>query len=161
MIETLAGALLGGVFRVVPEVLKWLDRKDERKHELSMQDKAIEFQRVKGDQRMDEIVAQGQQDWNVGALNALQASIEAQAKPSGVRWIDGFNALIRPLMALQWVIVLYPAVLIASYVLAVDAGVAPLAALVQVFGPEEKAFTAAIANFWILNRVFAHVNTGR
>lgn len=161
MIETLAGALLGGIFRIVPEVLKWLDRNAERKHELLMQDRAIEFQRVKGDQRMDEIIGQGQQDWNVGALDALKTAIESQSKPSGVRWIDGFNALIRPLMALQWVIILYPAVLVASFILAVQSGVPALSALIGVFGAEEKAFTAAIANFWILNRVFAHVQTGR
>ena len=32
MIETLLGGLLGGAFRLAPEVLKWLDRKGERSH---------------------------------------------------------------------------------------------------------------------------------
>ena len=41
MIETLLGGLLGGAFRLAPELLKWLDRKRERGHELSMQDKAL------------------------------------------------------------------------------------------------------------------------
>ena len=36
MIETLLGGLLGGAFRLAPEVLKWLDRKGERGHELAM-----------------------------------------------------------------------------------------------------------------------------
>ena len=39
MIETLLGGLLGGAFRLAPEILKWLDRNGERSHELSMQDK--------------------------------------------------------------------------------------------------------------------------
>lgn len=34
MIETLLGTLLGGIFRIAPEVLKWPYRKDERKHEV-------------------------------------------------------------------------------------------------------------------------------
>ncbi len=38
MIETLLGGLLGGAFRLAPEILKWLDRKGERGHELAMQD---------------------------------------------------------------------------------------------------------------------------
>lgn len=29
MIETLLGGLLGGAFRLAPEILKWLDRKGE------------------------------------------------------------------------------------------------------------------------------------
>jgi hypothetical protein len=39
MIEALLGGLLGGAFRLAPELLKWLDRKGERGHELAMQDK--------------------------------------------------------------------------------------------------------------------------
>jgi len=57
MIETLLGGLLGGVFRLAPEILKWLDRKGERGHELAMQDKALEFEKLRGAQRMAEIGA--------------------------------------------------------------------------------------------------------
>lgn len=155
MFETLLGGFLGGVFRIVPEVLKWMDRKDERKHELAMQDKTLEFQRLKGDQRIEEIGAQGQADWNIGALEALKTAISGQDAPSGVKWVDGFNKLIRPLMAFQWVICLYPAVIVAGFILSVQAGTPALDAMVKAFGPEEKAFTSAIANFWILNRVFS------
>jgi len=35
MIETLLGGLLGGAFRLTPEILKWIDRKGERIHELA------------------------------------------------------------------------------------------------------------------------------
>ena len=57
MIETLLGGLLGGAFRLAPEILKWLDRKGERSHELAMQDKALEFEKLRGTQRMAEIDA--------------------------------------------------------------------------------------------------------
>ena len=57
MIETLLGGLLGGAFRLAPEILKWLDRKGERGHELAMQDKALEFEKLRGAQRMSEIGA--------------------------------------------------------------------------------------------------------
>ena len=59
MIETLLGGLLGGAFRLAPEILKWLDRKGERGHELAMQDKALEFEKLRGAQRMSEIGAGG------------------------------------------------------------------------------------------------------
>lgn len=157
MVETLLGGILGGVFRVIPEVLKWFDRKDERKHEIAMTDKQIEFEQVRGAQKMAEIEGKAQADWNTGALDALKTAISGQEAPSGVKWIDGFNKLIRPLMAFQWVICLYPAVILAGFILAVQTGTPPLDALVKSFGPDEKAFTSAIANFWILNRVFTQV----
>ena len=71
MIETLLGGLMGGAFRLAPELLKWLDRKGERGHELAMQDKALEFEKLRGAQRMDEIGAQAQSAWQAGALEAL------------------------------------------------------------------------------------------
>jgi hypothetical protein len=55
MIETLLGGLLGGAFRLAPEVLKWLDRRGERGHELAMQDKALEFEKLRGAQRMADL----------------------------------------------------------------------------------------------------------
>ena len=154
MIETLLGGALGGLFRLAPEVLKWVDRKNERAHELSMQDKQLEFQKLTGQQRMEEIHAQEDSAWASGALDALKAGIEAQGKPSGVKWVDALNSLIRPVIALQWVILLYPSVLIASFVLSVMAGVPALVALVKVFGPDEKAICASILNFFFVGRVF-------
>jgi hypothetical protein len=150
MIETLLGGLLGGIFRIIPEVLKWLDRKDERKHEIELLDKQVWFEQVKGAQKIAEIAGQEQADWNKGTMDALKESISGQFKLSGVKWIDGFTTLMRPLITFQWVICLYPAVLVAGFVLAVQAGTPPLEALIAVFG---------ILNFWFLSRVFDRVKS--
>jgi len=157
MTATLIGGLLGGIFRLLPEILKYLDARNERKHELAMQDKAIEFQRLKGDQRMEEISAQGQQDWNVGALETLRTALQGQDTPSGVKWIDGLSKLMRPLITIQWVVFLYPAVIVCGFIVLVQSGVSVLQALPAVFGPEEKALVAGILNFWFLGRVFDRV----
>lgn len=154
MIETMVGGLLGGLFRCVPEFLKWLDRKDERKHELAMQDKQLEFQKLSGSQKIEEKGLENQGEWNKGYLDALKEAITAQGQKTGSKLIDGFNALMRPLIACQWVLLLYPAALIASFILAVDHGTAPLEALKNTFGPDEKAIASGIINFFFLNRVF-------
>jgi len=56
--------LLGGAFRLAPEILKWLDRQGERSHELAMQDKALEFEMLRGAQRMSEFSATADAAWN-------------------------------------------------------------------------------------------------
>jgi hypothetical protein len=157
MWETLAGSLLGGIFRCIPEIMKFFDAKNERKHELNMQDKAIEFQKLKGNQRIDEIVETGQQTWNAGAIDTLKSAIESQFRPSGVKWVDALSTLMRPLITLQWVVILYPAVIIAGFFIAINQGTGALDALVKVFGSEEKALVGAILNFWFLGRVFDKV----
>ena len=82
MIETLLGGLLGGAFRLAPEMLKWLDRKGERSHELAMQDKALEFEKLRGAQRMSEIGATADAAWNTGAIDALREAVAAQPMAS-------------------------------------------------------------------------------
>jgi hypothetical protein len=157
MIETLLGGLLGGIFRIIPEVLKFFDAKNERAHEVTMTDKQIEMEQVKGAQRSAEITAQEQAVWNTGAIDTLKASIETQFRPSGVKWVDALSTLIRPAITIQWVILLYPAVIIAGFFIAIQHETPALEALIKVFGPDEKALVAAILNFWFVGRVFDRV----
>lgn len=152
MIETLLGTLFGGLFRLAPEVLKWLDRKDERKHELSMFDKQLEADKLKGDQAQR--LADTQADASIGAaeVQAIIEATKAQAVQTGIKWVDAFNAIIRPLLALQWLIVLWPAVVVAGFSLAVQTGADPLVALKAAFGVDEKAMAASVASFWLVDR---------
>ena len=150
---TIISGVFGGVLRLAPELFKFLDAKNERKHELDMQDKALEFQKLKGDQRVEEITTQGQADWNTGALDALKAAIQDQGTPSGIKWIDGFSKLIRPLITLQWVVLLYPSVIIATFIVAIQSGVPVLDAMNKAFGPEEKALVSFVVDFWFVGRV--------
>jgi len=155
MIETIFGGLVGGAFRLAPEVLKWLDRKGERKHELAMQDKQLEFQRLTGAQKIEEAQIQ----YDTTALDTLKEAVKGQETPSGIKWVDALSKLMRPLITFQWVIVLYPLVILSGFLLAVEAGVPPLEALQGVFGEPEKALVGAITNFWFLDRILARARS--
>lgn len=152
MIETLIGTLFGGAFRLAPELLKWLDRKDERKHELAMFDKQLEADKLKA--QSAETLARIEADRGIGVeeIRALVEGAKAQAVMTGVKWVDAMNQLVRPTLAFQWLIVLWPAVTVAGFLLAVNAGTNPLEALRAAFGAEEKAMAASIASYWLLDR---------
>lgn len=152
MIETLLGTLFGGVFRMAPEILKWLDRKDERAHELAMFDKQLDADKLKGDQQLAQINAQADAAIGAAEVQAIIEATKAQAVRTGIKWVDAFNAVIRPLLALQWLIVLWPAVIVAGFTLAVSSGADPLVALKAAFGVDEKAMAASVASFWLVDR---------
>ena len=137
--ETLIGGALGAIARFAPEVLNFFDRKDRRRHELAI----LNSQQAAADR--------------VAAVGALTAAITAQAQPSGVKWVDAMSQLIRPLITLQWVIVLYPSALALQWIAIFQQDGGSLAAAVtataQVFGTEEKALCSFIVNFWFLGRV--------
>ena len=156
MIETLLGGLLGGVFRLAPEVLKWFDRKSERGHELAMQDKALEFERVRGAQKMSEIGAAADAAWNTGAIEALRDAIRTQGEKSGVRWADALSVSVRPVIT-YWFMALYCAAKTAAFVGAMTAGAGWSAAVLQAWTEADQALWAGVLNFWFLGRVFDRV----
>ena len=51
----LFGTIFGGLFRLAPEVLKFLDRKNERQHELSMFNRQCELEQIRGEMKLAEI----------------------------------------------------------------------------------------------------------
>ena len=158
MIETLLGGLLGGVFRLAPEVLRWFDRKAERDHELAMQDKALEFEKLRGAQRMAEIGAAADAAWNTGAIDALKEAVAAQGHQSGVRWADALSASVRPVIT-YWFMGLYCAAKTAAFAAAVSAGAGWGEATLHAWTEADQALWAGVLNFWFLGRVFDRVRS--
>ena len=158
MIETLLGGLLGGVFRLAPEVLKWFDRKAERGHELAMQDKALDFEKLRGAQRMAEIGAEADAAWNTGAIDALKEAVAAQGHQSGVRWADALSASVRPVIT-YWFMGLYCATKTAAFAAALTAGAGWGEAILHAWTEADQALWAGVLNFWFLGRVFDRVRS--
>jgi hypothetical protein len=158
MIETILGGLLGGAFRLAPEILKWLDRKGERSHELSMQDKAIEFEKIRGAQRMNEISASADAAWNSGAIEALKEALAAQGHPSGVKWVDALSSSVRPIIT-YWLMSLYCAAKTVAFTAALSAGAGWGAAVLAAWSEADQALWAGVLNFWFLGRVFDRVRS--
>lgn len=152
MIETLLGTLFGGAFRLAPEVLKWMDRKNERAHEALMADKsaALEQAKAASAQRLAETNAAA--TISAEEIHALIEATKAQAQMTGIKLVDALNSLVRPVLAFQWLIVLWPAVVVAGIVLAVQAGTDPITAIKAAWGVEEKAMASSIASFWLVDR---------
>ena len=142
MIETLLGGLLGGAFRLAPEILKWLDRKGERGHELAMQDKALEFEKLRGAQRMSEIGAGADAAWNVGAIETLREAVRTQGEKTGVRWADALSISVRPVIT-YWFMALYCAAKTAAFAAAVTAGAGWGTAILHAWTEADQALWAA------------------
>lgn len=158
MIETILGGLLGGAFRLAPEILKWMDRNGERSHELSMQDKAIEFEKIRGAQRMSEIGASADAAWNAGAIDAFKEAIASQGRPTGVPWADALSSSVRPIIT-YWLMALYCAAKAVAFVAALNAGAGWGAAVLAAWSDADQALWAGVLNFWFLGRVFDRVRS--
>lgn len=156
MLETLIGSLLGGVFRLAPEVIKWSDRKNERTHELAMFDKQLELDKLRSQSEIDQLNAQSAASMGLAEVQAMTEAIKAQATMTGNAFVDGLNSLVRPLITYWWVIVLYTGFLVAKFALAVQMGDGYIQAAMTVWGQDEKAIVASIISFWFVDRSLRH-----
>lgn len=151
MLETLLGSLLGGVFRVVPEVMKLWDAKNEREHELKMLGKEMEFAQIKGEISMRE-----QQNVLMGTeLSAMTEAIKEQgqtARAAG-KFVAAFSAIIRPGVT-TWFVVLYSLVKIATMVMAFEDNANWKEVLINSWSEDDMAMLMMILTFWFTGRVW-------
>lgn len=152
MVEALFGTLLGGLFRLAPEILKWLDKKDERKHELSMLEYQLKADELRGKIAIDTINAQTEALIGVSEMNAIIEATKAQAVQTGIKFVDAINALMRPLITFWWVLVLYTASMGVQYYMLLKNEFSAGAAVLMVFGTDEKSIAASIISFWFVDR---------
>lgn len=102
MIDILGGGLLGsifgGLFRLAPEVLKFMDRKNERLHELKMFEQQCQLETLRGAQKLQEIGARYDMAVDVGVLDAFKSAMDQQTemvKAAG-GWVAEAQVLAHP-----------------------------------------------------------------
>lgn len=151
MIETLLGSLLGGVFRIFPEIMKLWDAKDIRKHELAMLEKEMEFAKVKGEIAMRQVDAA----MNVAELDAMSVALKEQgetARAAG-KFVSGLSALVRPLVT-YWFVVLYSLVKIATMLVAYQSGADWKDVLITSWSQDDMSMLGLLLTFWFTGRIW-------
>ena len=145
------GALLGGVFRMAPEILKWMDKKNEREHELSMFKEQSALEKLKGDIKLTEIGAQRNADVDSKVLDSLKASIDQQTelvKVAGAGWIASLSASVRPVIT-YFILVLWA--LIHLFLVVKTNGTA-VESFKLMMSADFVALVSGTINYWFLDR---------
>lgn len=90
------GSVLGGLFRLAPEILKQFDRVNERGHELKMFTVQTDLERQRGTQRLEEKYV----DYSTEQLAAIQEAFREQSQTASrsYMWVSALSALVRPLV---------------------------------------------------------------
>lgn len=149
--EALLGLLGGGVARLLPEVFKFLDRGNERKHEKEMFSLNLEADKLKSQNELAVISAQSEAALGGKDLEALIAGVQAQAQPTGVAWVDAINSLVRPLIT-YWFLAIFSTVKVSAVILLVKGGVPFSEAVPVMWGPEDSAIFSSIISYWFMDR---------
>lgn len=150
----LFGLVFGGVSRLAQHWMELRDKDKERAHEAVMYDKQIELadKRHVHDvelRQMDAAAADAQAEWA-----ALQAAVEAQAREATAAggWVLKLSAAIRPLLTIYHAILFYSLAKVAMFVVALDGGMQPADAMLQIYGEWDRALCGSMVGFWFQDR---------
>ena len=145
----LLGSIFGGLFRLAPEVLKWLDKKNERQHELNMFTLQTDLEKMRGTFRMEEkYVEHGEQQ-----LQAIQAAFQSQAQEAAAsyKWVAALSALVRP--SITYVLFgLYCSVKVGAFLYAMQGGSDWKVVLASTWDADDFSMLNMILTFWFVGR---------
>jgi len=161
MLDILSGGILGsvfgGLFRLAPEVLKWLDKKNERSHELNMFQFQCQLEAQRGQQRLSEIGAQREAAIDVGVMDAFQSAIEQQTemvKAAGGGWVAALSASVRPVVT-YWILILWSFVHIWLAYNSWINGMPPVEVFKVMMSADFAALVSGTLNYWFLDRTLS------
>ena len=145
----LLGSILGGIFRLAPEVLKFFTRKEDNKHELEMFRLQTDLEKIKGDYRVEEKYV----DFSVAQMQAVQAANEADGKAaaSSYKWVSALSVLVRPLITYA-LFGLYTAVKITFIAYAYSTGADWVDVMKQNWTVDDFALLNMILTYWFIGR---------
>lgn len=153
MLEMLSGGLLGsifgGIFRLAPEILKWMDKKDERAHELKMFTLQTDLEKMRGQFRMEEKYA----DHSVAQLEAIQEAFKEQSTTAqaSYKWVAALSALVRP--GITYVLFgLYVAMKITAIVYGMHSEASWVAVMRESWTADDFGMLNMILTFWFVGR---------
>lgn len=150
------GSLFGGLFRLAPELFKFLDRKNEREHELAMFDKQCDMEKARGEIKLMEIGAQRDMAIDAGVMDAFNAAINQQTemvKAAG-GWVAALSASVRPIVT-YWILAVWSFIHIWLAWNSWNTGMPPEMVFKTMMTADFSALVAGTINYWFLDRTLA------
>ena len=145
----LLGSIFGGLFRLAPEILKFMDKKNERQHELNMFQLQTDLEKMRGQFKMEEKYV----DHSIAQLDTIKAAFEEQAETAkSAGWfVAAISALVRP--GITWLLFfMYAAVKVAAIYLAFESQASWQDVLNQSWDSDDFGLFTMCVSFWFVGR---------
>jgi uncharacterized membrane protein len=155
----LLGLLGGVVTRLITWGAEYFTTKQTNAHELALVEKQIALANVQHAQKLEEISVQT--DSTIDLEWAKTLSVALTPPTTGVGFIDGLNALVRPILTFWWALVLY-SVSKGFLIYAAIAEHLPAKVLATVVTTEfDVAVIGSILGFWFTDRQLRKFTNGK
>lgn len=163
-IMALLGGLGGAAARILPELISAWTHRNDPAHDLELAKLDLEKTKAELQSKVDLAAQRAQftdaQAQAVATIAKSQASViaqQAQAHLSGIKWIDGTNLLVRPVVTM-WLLALYTLYKAVTVWAAVQqhATLDDLAGVI--WTPDDVAIFAGAVTFWFVDQSIDHMH---
>lgn len=155
--------VLGGLFRLAPEVFKLFDAANARKHEREMLDLQIKADQLRAQAEVQKAEVQGEIQQQLSEIQAMIEALRLQGtavvQRTGVKWLDGLiavlelaNISVRPVLTYWYCVAAYGAYKVASYYMILSTGASWMNAVTTLWTPQDQAVMFSIIGFWFVDR---------
>ncbi len=145
----LLGSLFGGLFRLAPEILKFLDKKNERSHELNMFQLQTDLEKMRGQFMMEEKYV----EHSVAQLDTIKEAFKEQSETAkNAGWfVSAISALVRP--GITWALFfMYAAVKVAALYMAFLTNAPWHEVIQQTWDADDFGLFTMCISFWFVGR---------
>ncbi len=154
---------LGGLFRIVPELFKLIDREKERQHERQMVDLQLKLDEKRAELELKQITVTSENEQQLAELKALIEATKATSGklkgPTGIWLVDtliGFaeaaNAFVRPILTYWYCVLAYGAYKGALLYITLASGSTVDNAILSVWTETDYKIMISIIGFWFVDR---------
>lgn len=162
MFETIS-FIVGGAFRLAPELFKLFDAANQRKHEREMLELQIKADELRAQAEVQKAEVQGEIQQQLAEIQAMIEALKAQGSATvqrtGIKWLDGFVALleaanisVRPVLTYWYCVAAYGAYKVASYYMILSTGASWANAVTVLWTPQDQSVMFSIIGFWFVDR---------
>lgn len=148
MAVTLIAGLMGFASSCVPELLTMWNEKHDRRHELAILDRQLLQQKHQREISLEAIHVESD-------LRESQALLKHDGLASGVRWIDGLRASVRPMITYAFFCLFALVKSCSLYVLMTHESLTFYEALPEIWDIETHALFSATLAYWFGSRNIA------
>lgn len=147
---TLFASIAGFITSIIPELLKFLRDKYDKKHELEIMDRQIKCGTNFSKPTIDEIYI---------AKDIAETASLYNTYKVGISWVDALNGSVRPVLAYSF-FALYSAMKAIQYS-AINASAIAIEYMDILWNVDDQAIFAGIISFYFGQRTFSKINNKR
>lgn len=157
------GLVFGGLLRFAPEILKYLNGKQDRAHEQVMLTLQIQADTARAQLAIQSAEKQGLIAERTTELQALVEAVKAEGTKvftaTGNKWTDRIlafaemlSAPVRAILTYWYCIAIYGSYKVASFALLMKGNAAWDKAITALYTPQDGAIMMSIISFWFVDR---------